>query len=164
MSCDVCHHVSCIMHPGSPSQAAYATYAEADEQRWNWLLTSQPFWWRTVKSGCNRWWTGYEHVRCLNIWFGDMPVASPLRGFLINSVHISTMSPQAYGTTDTPGKCTDKWPTGFTYKASYCSRETRWNLCMSCCGTLGLQPAGWWQLRDGEWNSPLLEVPLACSH
>jgi len=23
---------------------------------------------------------------------------------------------EAYGTTDTPGKCTDKWPTGFTYK------------------------------------------------
>ena len=56
-----------------------------------------------------------------------MRVASPLKG---TSSIKSAMSPrchrQAYGTTDTPGKCTDKWPTGFTYKARYCSRETGW--------------------------------------
>ena len=108
------HELWCLW---SPSQAAYETYAEADKQRWNWLLTSQPFW-RPIgdKLGMNSY-----------IASEEMREASPLKG---TSSIKSAMSPrchrQAYGTTVTPGNCTDKWPTGFTYKARYCSRETGW--------------------------------------
>jgi len=30
---------------------------------------------------------------------------------------------EAYGTADTPGKCTDKWPTGFVWRDELCSEE-----------------------------------------